>query len=100
MSPIQVLDHYQEGDSLVHRLDARIKLALTLAMIVVIAALPRGAWLAYLACLSMICLAMAVSHLAPMLILRRSLVAIPFTMAALSLVFTVPGSAMASITVA
>jgi cobalt/nickel transport system permease protein len=100
VSPIQVLDHYQEGDSLIHCLDARIKLALTLATILVIAALPRGAWLAYLACLLMICLVTAASHLPPLLILRRSLVAIPFALAALSLVFTVPGSSLATLTLA
>lgn len=100
VSPIQVLDHYQEGDSLIHRLDPRVKLVLTLALIVVIAALPRGAWLVYLACLLMICLVMGMSRLHPMLVLRRSLVAMPFAFAALSLVFTVPGSALASFTFA
>jgi cobalt/nickel transport system permease protein len=100
VSSIQILDHYQEGSSLIHSLDARIKLALTLAMIAVIAALARGAWSAYLACLLMILLIMALSRLHPLLILRRSLVALPFALAALGLVFSIPGSALVSLTVA
>lgn len=96
MSPIPLLEFYHEGDSVIHRLDARVKLILTLAIIVVMAALPRGAWPTYLACFGMICLVIGLSQVPPMLILRRSLLAIPFTLAALSLVFTVPGSTLAS----
>lgn len=96
MSTIQILDHYHEGDSLIHRLDARVKLILTLATIVVIAALPRGAWVVYLACLVMICLAAGLSQIRPIRLFRRSMLAFPFTLAALSLIFTVPGSTLAS----
>ena len=96
MTPIQILDHYQQGDSVVHRLDARVKLILALATIAIIAALPRGFWVAYLTCLVMIGGAIALSQVRPMLVFRRSLIAIPFTLAALGLLFTVPGSTLVS----
>jgi cobalt/nickel transport system permease protein len=75
-----------------------VKLALALASIVVIASLPRGAWLSYLACLVMICVAIAFSGVGPVPVVKRSLVAMPFALAAVSLVFTVPGTALASLT--
>ncbi len=100
MSPVQVLDHYREGDSLIHRLDPRVKLVLTLALIIAIAALPRGAWLSYLACLLTICVAMGLSLVYPVLLLKRSVVAIPFALAAVSLVVTVPGTSLATVTLA
>jgi cobalt/nickel transport system permease protein len=97
VTPTQILDHYQLGDSVVHCLDARVKLILALATIVVIAALPRGSWLIYLACLAVICIAIGLSHIRPVLVFRRSLVAMPFTLAALGLLFTIPGSTLVSL---
>ena len=41
------LDPYRPADSFLHRLDARIKLVLTLSFILVSALLPVGAWPAY-----------------------------------------------------
>jgi cobalt/nickel transport system permease protein len=97
MSPIQVLDHYREGNSLVHRLDPRVKLVLTLSLVVAIAALPRGTWAAYLLCLVTVSTGIFLSRVPPMSVLRRSLIAAPFALAALSLVFTTRGSSVAEV---
>jgi cobalt/nickel transport system permease protein len=95
LTRIHVLDHYQEGDSVIHRLDPRVKLVLTLAFIVAITALPAGVWLSYVLCLLTIASFVVLSQTQPLLVLRRSLVAIPFTLAALTLVFTVEGTTVA-----
>lgn len=97
LSHIQVLDLYQDEDSLIHRQDARVKLVVTLAVIVTITALPRGAWVSYLLCLLCIALIAGLSRVQPRLLLKRSLVAIPFALAALTLVFTIEGTPLASL---
>jgi cobalt/nickel transport system permease protein len=92
LAHIQVLDVHQEGDSPIHRRDARVKLVLTLAFIVAITALPAGAWLAYLLILLAVGFVLGLSRIRPSLVLKRSLVAIPFAMAALTLIFTREGT--------
>ncbi len=97
MSHIQVLDLYQEEDSLIHRQDPRVKLVITLAVIVAVTALPRGAWVSYLLCLLCVAIVGVLSRVRPQLILKRSLVAIPFALAALTLIFTVDGMPLATL---
>ncbi len=100
MSHIQVLDVHQEGDSPIHRRDARVKLVLTLASIVVITALPAGAWPSYLLVLLAIGFFLGVSRISPVLVLKRSLVAVPFAMAALTLIFTREGTTVLAVELA
>jgi len=97
---IPVLDHYREGNSLIHRLDPRVKLILTLAFIVAVTALPPGAWLSYFLCLLPVLVVVGLAGLDPLPVLRRSLVAIPFALAALTLVFTKEGPAVVTIELA
>jgi cobalt/nickel transport system permease protein len=100
LAHIQVLDVHQEGDSPIHRCDARVKLALTLASIVAITALPAGAWLSYLLVLFATGFILKMSRIRPVLVLKRSLVAIPFAMAALTLVFTRQGTTIVAVRLA
>jgi cobalt/nickel transport system permease protein len=97
LSHIQVLDLYQEEDSLIHRQDPRVKLVITLAVIVAVTALPRGAWVSYLLCLLCVAIVGGLSRVRPQLILKRSLVAIPFALAALTLIFTIDGMPLATL---
>jgi cobalt/nickel transport system permease protein len=97
LSRILVLDPYQDEDSLIHRQDPRVKLAVSLAMIVAITALPAGAWVSYLCCLTSIAVIVGLSRVQPVLILRRSLVAIPFALVAFTLIFTVEGNPLTSV---
>lgn len=88
---IDLLDQYRHADSLLHRLDPRVKLVATLAFILAAALTPDGAWLAFLA-LGLLWLAVTLlAHVGPLLLLRRGLVALPFALAALTVLFTMPG---------
>jgi cobalt/nickel transport system permease protein len=92
MTHIHVLDQYQEGNSLVHRLDPRVKLVLTLAFIVAVTAVPHGAWFSLLLFLLTASTIIAVSRIPFWLLLRRSTVAIPFALVAVTLAFTSKGT--------
>jgi cobalt/nickel transport system permease protein len=84
------LDPYIHSDSPLHRLDARVKLSFILALILLTSLLPVGAWLSYLL-IWLILLALSLfSKLGIALVLKRALVAIPFVLAAVPLLFTGP----------
>ncbi len=86
-----LLDRYIAGTSPVHRLDARVKVALTVAFIVCAALLPVGAWLA-LACLTALAwLAVIVSGIGVRTIGRRALLGLPFLLVAVTIIWSVPG---------
>lgn len=96
---IHVLDQYQGGDSPVHHLDPRVKLVAALAFILACALTPSGSWLAFLA-LAMLWLSVVLLADVPaMLLVRRGLVALPFALAAVTLLFTVPGEPLVLIQV-
>ena len=88
---IHALDGYRAGDSLIHRLDARVKLVLATLFIVTIALTPDGAWLAY-ALLAGLALAVSLaSRLGVGFVQRRAAMALPFALAALTVIFFTPG---------
>jgi cobalt/nickel transport system permease protein len=88
---IHVLDQYQEVDSPIHRLDPRIKLISALAFILACALTPDGGWLAF-AAMGVLWLALVLlSGVPPLLLLRRGLVALPFALAAMTVLFTLSG---------
>jgi cobalt/nickel transport system permease protein len=86
-----MLDRYQAGASLVHRLEPRVKVVLTILFIISNVALPDGAWLAFLLAWGMLLLSSALAGLGYGYLLRRSFVALPFALAAISAIFTLPG---------
>jgi cobalt/nickel transport system permease protein len=90
------IDRYEARDSLLHRLDPRVKVVVTLLFILSNVLLPDGAWLAYLAAWFFLLLAIYLAHLSPLFVLRRSLLALPFVLAAVSVLFTVPGETVLS----
>lgn len=94
---VHFLDPYHERVSLVHRLDARVKLPLALGIILAAALLPVGAWPAYLLVYALLLSAELVSQLGITFFLKRSLLAVPFLLAALPLVFSLPGPYLADI---
>jgi len=94
---IHVVDQYHHGHSPIHRLDPRVKLAATLLFILAAALTPDGAWLAF-AALAALWLAMTLlSAVPPTLLLRRGLVALPFALAAITVLFTLPGQPLLAI---
>lgn len=86
-----VRDPYIPARSVVHHLDARLKLLLALGFILTAALLPAGAWASYLLLLALAFSAALVSEMGIGRLLRRSWAALPFALAALPLLFTTPG---------
>ncbi len=86
-----VLDPYLPGSSLLHRADARLKLLLTLGFILAAALLPDGAWPAALILFAQVLSAGLISRIGLACLLRRSLLVMPFLLAALPVLFSLPG---------
>ncbi len=85
------LDRYQAGASLVHHLDPRVKVIVTILFIVSNVALPDGAWPAFLFAWSMLIAGSMLAGLGYGYLLRRSFVALPFALAAITAIFAIPG---------
>jgi len=92
-------DLYRTSEGLVHGLDPRIKLALTLAFILSVSLTPVGAWPVYVLLLAVVLSAAVASELGLAFVMRRAAVALPFVLAALPVMFTVKGEALASVQV-
>ena len=85
------LDPYVERQSPLHRLDPRLKLILTLAFILTSALTPIGAWPIYILLFALVLAAEVISELGIVYVLKRALLAFPFVLAALPLIFSLPG---------
>lgn len=93
---VNTFDRYQSRASLVHVLDPRVKVVVTLLFIVSNALLPDGAWLAALVAWGMVLWGEHLARLPPGYVLKRSFIVIPFTLAAITVIFNVPGSPVAT----
>ena len=88
-------DRYRQGDSLLHMLDARVKVLVTVAYILSNVLLPDGAWLAFGLAWLLLLYCNWLSGLGPGFTLKRSFVALPFALAALTAIFSIPGQPLA-----
>ncbi len=88
-------DRYHASDSLLHRSDPRVKVVATLAFILSNALLPDGAWLAFAVSWLLLLVANDLSRLGLGYSLKRSFVALPFALAAISAIFAPQGQALA-----
>ena len=86
-----LLDRYIDGSSPVHVLDARVKLLLALGFIICASLLPVGSWLALICLTTLLWLAIVVSEIGLGTINRRALVALPFLIVVVTIIFSVPG---------
>lgn len=86
-------DRYLARSSAVHRLDPRVKVVVALAFILSVALLPDAAWVAYGVAFALVMAATVAAHLTPWLVVRRSLVGLPFLLAAVTILF-IPGRAI------
>ena len=86
-----LIERYEARDSALHRADAGLKLLAALACIFAVTLTREGDALA----LALLALAtgavVAAAKLPPLLVLRRSLIAAPFLLVTLPLLFTRPG---------
>ena len=86
------LDQYSYRDSLVHRLDPRVKFVATLAFVLAVTATPSPAWPAFSVLLILVLGLIWAARLSLVVGLRRSMIAIPFSLVvALSIPFTTAG---------
>lgn len=90
------LDPYQPLGSPVHTLDPRVKFVLALAYILTAALTPMGAWPVYILLLALVLAVEILSGLGIKHVHRRALLALPFVLAALPLLFTVKGQTLAA----
>jgi cobalt/nickel transport system permease protein len=89
---VHYLDPYQPRNSPVHRLDPRIKLVLAVAYILTNTLLPVGAWPVYILLFALIISVEIISELGTGYVLKRSMLALPFMLAAVPLIFTINGT--------
>jgi cobalt/nickel transport system permease protein len=90
-------DLYRAGNSILHELDSRIKLALTLAFILSVSLTPAGAWPVYVLLLALALSAAVSSELGLKFVMQRAALALPFVLAAFPVMFTIKGEALASL---
>ncbi len=94
---LSLQERYQAGDSPLHHLDPRVKVVMTLLLILGVVLTPEGAWPAYPLLWAVIGGLAAVGGLGAVRVARAGSVALPFALAAVTLLFTVPGQPIASI---
>ena len=85
---VHFLDPYRPRTSLVHQLDSRVKLLLTLAFVLTTALTPPGAWTTYILLFALVLSVEILSELGVGYVLKRSALALPFILAALPIIFT------------
>lgn len=88
---VSLLDVYQSREAGIHALDPRVKILTTFFFILTAVTLPEGAWVSYALLFVLIVSVAIVARLGAVFPLRRSVVALPFLLAALPLPFVVPG---------
>lgn len=89
-------DRYHETESFLHRLDPRVKVVVTVAFILSNALLPDGAWIAFGFSWLFLLFANLLSNLGIGFTFKRSLVALPFAIIAVTVLFSIPGKALTS----
>ncbi len=88
-------DHYHAQESRIHHLDPRVKVLLTIGFILSNALLPDGSWLAFAAAWLLLLWANDQTRLGLGYTFRRSFVALPFAIAAVSAIFSPLGQPLA-----
>lgn len=91
-----VFDRYHHGHSPLHNLDPRVKVVVTLAFILSNALLPDGAWIAFGMAWLLILLLNRISGLGIGFTFKRSFIALPFALAAITVLFSIPGKPVTS----
>jgi len=91
MMHASTFDRYQAGESLIHRLDPRVKVVVTVLFILSNVLLPDGAWLAFMLAWGMVVVVNLLARLRWDYALKRSFIALPFALAAVTVIFNLPG---------
>lgn len=94
---VHFLDPYRPRSSPIHQLDPRLKFMLTLVFILTNALIPPGAWPVYVLLLAIMLSVEILSDLGIGYVLKRAVLAFPFVLAALPVLFTLPGTPLFSL---
>lgn len=94
---IHPLDVYHFSNSFLHRLDARVKLSLVLLFILCVSLMPTGAWPAYVLLFALALSTAVASELGLTFALKRSLLVLPFLLAAVPLLVTTKGAVIVQV---
>ena len=100
MSVFVIGERYHHGSGLLYRADPRIKILIAVLFAFAITTVPEGNWPAYAGFGALAVLAIVLSKLPPLLVLRRALVALPFVAAAIPLIFTRHGDVVFTVPLA
>ncbi len=92
-----IIDRHVAGTSFVHRLDPRTKLALTLAFIFTTILTRQAHWEVFAALGALLLVATLLAGFSPLFVMRRSLIAVPFILAAVPILFDREGEALFSV---
>lgn len=93
---VNPFDHYQAQTSFIHRLDPRVKVLVTLGFILSTVLLPNAAWPGFALAWVLLLAGHQLARVSLIFTLKRSLLALPFTLAAVTVAFTLPGQPLAS----
>ncbi len=99
MSLLALEERFQAGDSLLHRLEPRTKLLATVAFIFAATLTPAGRWEVLGGLAILLAAGVTLGTLSPLLVLRRSALALPFVLAAVPLLFTREGDELFTVPV-
>ncbi len=91
---IHALDGYRPAPSFIHSLDARAKLVTAILFIIATALTPDGAWPAYILLATLTLGVILASQLGIGFVQRRAAMALPFALAAVTVIFSTPGRAV------
>jgi len=94
---VHFLDPYRHSHSPVHQLDGRVKFVLAVAFILTCSLTPIAAWAVYILLLALILSIEILSTLGVGYVQKRALLAAPFVLAALPVIFTVQGAELFSL---
>lgn len=92
---VNTFDRYVASASLVHRLDARVKVVMTALFILSNALLPDGAWWGFLAAWGVLAVVAWRANISLWTLSKRGFIVLPFTLAVITILFTLPGQTVA-----
>ena len=92
-----VADHFIQAQSPLHRLDARVKVAAAILLILLISLTPFAALPAFPLLWAIVLAGVLLSRMPLWTVLKRSFVALPFAAAAITLLFTLPGRTIGTV---
>ena len=85
-----MIELYQDRESVLHQMSARVKILFTLVFILCVNLVPPRSWPSYILFFTILVSFFIISQLNPKSLFLRSLISLPFILAAIPLLFTEP----------